>query len=343
MYICVLASAPDPNEVPYDPSYYMNGYRWKQHYVETTNVEKQISDLMEEGVDTFINLCDGTPDDALSGIALVRALEKANAAFTGADSKFFDPTRDEMKNAAKKVSVPTPNWVFVNRAQDAEKVAKRLKFPMLVKPPHGYASVGIRRNSRVTDIEQLRAQIAVEVEEFGRALIEEFIDGREFTCLIAENADDPKKPLTFMPVEFIFPQGESFKHYDMKWVDYEQMSVAVVNDPKIEKTLREQTARVFKELGGNGYARCDYRMDANGVIYMLEINPNCGIFYAPHEPGSADFSLMNDPVTDHEKFMKLIIRNAHKRRERVEMERALAKPPKRAPRKRAVVEQMAYS
>ncbi|CAG1016944.1 D-alanine--D-alanine ligase [Anaerolineales bacterium] len=339
MYICVLTSYPDENDVPYDPSAYMNGYRWKQHFVGPVDVEKQIRDLMAEGVDVFINLCDGTPDDALSGIALVHALEKYNAAFTGADSKFFDPTRDEMKNAARRVSVPTPNWVFVNRVEDAEKVAKRLKFPMLVKPPHGYASVGIRRNSRVENIEQLREQMRVEIDEFGRALIEEFIEGREFTCLIAENPDDPKNPLTFTPVEFIFPTGESFKHYDMKWVDYERMSVAVVSEPKIQKTLRQQTMRVFKELGGNGYARCDYRMDASGTIHMLEINPNCGIFYAPHEPGSADFSLLNDP-TDHKKFMKLIIRSGQNRQARIAAEKAV----KRQPRKRAIeLEQMAYS
>jgi D-alanine-D-alanine ligase len=340
MYICVLASLPDDDDIPYDPSAYMNGYRWKQHLVQPRDVEKQIRDLMAEGVETFINLCDGTPDDALSGIALVHALEKYNAAFTGADSKFFDPTRDEMKNAARRVSVPTPNWMFVNRVEDAEKVVKRLKFPMLIKPPHGYASVGIRRNSRVENIDQLREQLQVEINEFGRALIEEFIEGREFTCLIAENPDDARNPLTFTPVEFIFPSGESFKHYDMKWVEYEKMSVAVVSDPKIQKTLRQQTMRVFKELGGNGYARCDYRMDASGMIYMLEINPNCGIFYPPHEPGSADFSLLNDP-TNHDKFMKLIIRNAHKRQVRIAAERMVTK---RQSRKRPVeIEQMAYS
>jgi D-alanine-D-alanine ligase len=339
MYICVLTSLPEENDIPYDPSPYMKGYRWKQHLVQPKHVEKQILDLMDEGVDVFVNLCDGTPDDQLSGIALVRALEKHGAAFTGADSKFFDPTRDEMKNAARRVSVPTPNWVFVNRVEDAEKVVKRLKFPMLVKPPHGYASVGIRRKSRVQNINELKEQLAIEIEEFGRALIEEFIEGREFTCLIAENPEDPKKPVTVKPVEFIFPKGESFKHYDMKWVDYAKMSVEAVSDPKIEKTLREQTARVFRELGGNGYARCDYRMDADGVIHMLEINPNCGIFYPPSEPGSADFSLLNDTI-NHTKFMKLIIRSGQKRQARMAAEKLLKRPS----RKRAVeVEQMAYS
>ncbi len=66
-------------------------------------------------------------------------------------------------------------------------------------------------------------------------------------------------------------------------------------------------------MDGNGYARCDYRMAADGTIYMLEINPNCGIFYSPEEPGSADFSLIHDPVYNHQKFLKLIIRSAQKR------------------------------
>ena len=32
--------------------------------------------LIHEGVDVFFNLCDGTPDDALSGIGLVQMMEK---------------------------------------------------------------------------------------------------------------------------------------------------------------------------------------------------------------------------------------------------------------------------
>jgi D-alanine-D-alanine ligase len=315
MYICVLTSIPDENDPPYDPSPHMNGYKWKHYLVHPKNVDRQIRALMDEGVEVFINLCDGTPDDALSGIGLVKAMEKLGAAFTGADSAFFDPTRQQMKSAARKAGVPVPSAVFIDSIEDVDKAVRRLKFPMLTKPPHGYASIGITRASRVTNVEELRAQVEISLKEFGRVLVEEFIEGREFTCLIAENPDDPQNPITFKPVEFIFPEGESFKHYDMKWVDYEKMSVASVSDPHIEQVLRDQTTRVFKTLEGNGYARCDYRMGSDGTIYMLEINPNCGIFYSPSEPGSADFSLLNDPVFNHPKFLKLIIRAAKKRQQ----------------------------
>jgi D-alanine-D-alanine ligase len=188
------------------------------------------------------------------------------------------------------------------------------------------------------NVEQLKVQAGREIEQFGRALLEEFVEGREFTCLITENPDDANHPITFKPVEFIFPDGESFKHYDMKWIDYEKMSVAPVDDKRIEKTLRDQTARVFKAMNGNGYARCDYRMDADGTILMLEINPNCGIFYAPHEPGSADFSLMNDPVYNHHKFLNLIIRSAKNRQERM-----IAAKMKKRQIKKERVEELVYA
>jgi D-alanine-D-alanine ligase len=301
-------------------------------------VEKQIRELMNEGVDVFVNLVDGTPDDPLSGIGLVQIMEKLGVAFTGADSKFFDPSRQEMKAYAKKANVPAPNWVMVDRVEDVERVAKRLRFPVLVKPPHGYASVGITRNSRCENVDQLKVQVGRGIEQFGRALLEEFVEGREFTCLIAENPDDPNDPITFKPVEFMFPEGESFKHYDMKWVDYEKMSVAPVSDRRIEKVLRDQTTRLFRTMDGNGYARCDYRMSSDGTIHMLEINPNCGIFYAPDEPGSADFSLLNDRVYNHHKFMKLIIRAAQKRRDNL-----MASRVKKQSVKKQRVEQMAYT
>lgn len=267
---------------------------------------------MDDGVDVFINLCDGTPDEPVSGIQLVKALEKLGAAFTGAAASFFDPTRQEMKRAAARVGVPTPASTFVKSMADVERASRTLRFPMLVKPPHGYASYGIRKESRVTNVEDLKTQAAITMKDDGRALIEEFIEGREFTCLVAENPDDPAQPFSFQPVEFIFPEGESFKHYDMKWVDYNAMKVVIVEDPKYDRRLRDYTLKVFQALKGNGYARCDYRLGKDGEIYMLEINPNCGIFYPPTDAGSADFSLMNDPI-GHQGFMDLVIRSALKR------------------------------
>ncbi len=345
MYICVLSSLPEANDPPYDPSPHLEGRKWRHHVVQNTDVEEQIRSLMDDGVDVFINLCDGTPDELVSGIKLVKTMEKLGAAFTGAASSCFDPTRQEMKRVAARVGVPTPASTFVKSTADVERAGRTLRFPMLVKPPHGYASYGIRKESRVTNVEDLKKQAAITMKNDGRALIEEFIDGREFTCLAAENPDDPAHPLTFQPVEFIFPEGESFKHYNMKWIDYDKMRVAVVDNPEYDRRVREYTLKVFQAFGATGYARCDFRLGNDGEIYMLEINPNCGIFYPPFDPGSADFSLMNDPI-GHQGFMDLIIRSALKRqaealrvvlKQEVSRSQMKRQPAKREQTKKAVV------
>ncbi len=344
MYICVLSSLPEENDPPYDPSPHLEGRKWRHHVVQNTDVEEQIRSLMDDGVDVFINLCDGTPDEPVSGIKLVKTLEKLGAAFTGADSTCFDPTRQEMKRVAARVGVPTPASTFVKSMADVERAARTLRFPMLVKPAHGFASFGIRKESRVETVEALKEQAAITMKNDGRALIEEFIEGREFTCLAADNPDDPAHPLTFQPVEFIFPEGESFKHYNMKWVEYDRMRVAVLDDAEYDRRVRDYTLRVFQAFGASGYARCDFRLGKDGEIYMLEINPNCGIFYPPFDPGSADFSLLNDPI-GHQGFMDLIIRSGLKRQAealRVVLKQEVSRPAvkrqtsKREPKKAVV-------
>ncbi|MEZ4832731.1 MAG: hypothetical protein R2873_12165 [Caldilineaceae bacterium] len=113
---------------------------------------------------------------------------------------------------------------------------------------------------------------------------------------MAENVEDPMNPFAYQPVEFHFPPGETFKHFEMKWIDFRNMSGVAVTDPDISRRLQEMTRRLFVGLKGTGYGRCDIRMDADGELYLLEINPNCGMFYPPEDPGSADLCLYYDPV-----------------------------------------------
>jgi D-alanine-D-alanine ligase len=183
---------------------------------------------------------------------------------------------------------------------------------MIVKHPNSYGSIGLTRQSRVDTTEQLVTQVERMIAVYDRALVEEFIEGREFTALVAENPDDTADPTVYLPVEFCFPPGETFKHFDMKWIDYKDMSCIPCTDPELIARLQESSKKLFVGLGGTSYARCDLRMDHSGELYMLEINPNCGIFYPPSDPGSADFILLNDP-TGHIGFLDQILRAAFKR------------------------------
>ena len=149
----------------------------------------------------------------------------------------------------------------------------------------------------------------------GAALIEEFIEGTECTVLVAENPDDPARPKTYTPIQFRFPEGETFKHSAMKWVDYEMMSAFPVDDSVLDGRLREASARFFVALKGASFGRCDLRVDRSGVPFMLEINPNCGVYYPPKDAGSADLCLAHDPE-GHVGFTRRLIRAALSRASR---------------------------
>jgi D-alanine-D-alanine ligase len=135
---------------------------------------------------------------------------------------------------------------------------------------------------------------------------------------VAENPDDPARPKTYTPVQYRFPEGETFKHADMKWVNFAKMAALPVDDPVLDARLRDVSARFFFALKGASFGRCDLRVDRSGAVFMLEINPNCGVYYLPKDAGSADLCLSHDPE-GHAGFTRQLIRAAlHRHRQRTE-------------------------
>ena len=57
-------------------------------------------------------------------------------------------------------------------------------------------------------------------------------------------------------------------------------------DPVLDARLRDVSARFFVALNGASFGRCDLRVDRDGTPYMLEINPNCGVYYRPEMPAA---------------------------------------------------------
>jgi D-alanine-D-alanine ligase len=215
-----------------------------------------------------------------------------------------------MKSVCRQHGTLAPLGITVtNNANNLESKIKRLRYPLIVKHPNSYGSIGLIKESRVTSFDELQVQLTRMLELFGGALVEEFIEGREFSVLVSENPDDPENPVSYVPVEVIFPAGESFKHTDMKWYRYEELQCNPVTDPELSTRLREMSAKLFVGLNGTGYGRCDIRMNAEGELYMLEINPQGAIFYPPEEPGMADYILRYDP-RGHAGFVDLLFRSA---------------------------------
>ena len=321
MRICLLTNQ-DLLAVPFaaddwpcDPRPFHPEAHWEVESVKRRTSVAQVTRRIEEGFALFFNLCDGAADQDSPGIEVVRTLEAHGVAFTGATSEFYEPSREAMKRACRAQGIDTPRYVLARCEADLERAALELRFPLFVKHYSSYSSVDLSRRSRVCSPAGLRQQGRKIMRRHGAALIEEFIDGMEVTVLVAENPDDPARARTYTPMQYRFPEGETFKHAELKWVDYDKMCAFPVADPVLDARLRDVSARFFVALNGASFGRCDLRVDRSGTPFMLEINPNCGVYYPPEDAGSADLCLAHDSE-GHAGFTRQLIRAAMQRNAR---------------------------
>lgn len=321
MKVCVLYCSdevssdgvPLPARAPIELADYGPRHDYTYHELTKHTAIRALGKLAGGDFDVFLNRCDGAWDEARPGIEVIRALERLELAFTGAGTAFYEPSRQAMKLVCHYLGIACPRGVAARGRGDNSVVTSRLRFPMIVKHPNSYDSIGLTPASKVQTLAELEEQIDRMTDTFGAALVEEFVEGREFTVLVAAREDSRSMPKTYPPVECVLPRGETFKHYDLKWRDYRRLEWRPVRDEVLAEQLMRISAELFHGLGGSGYARCDIRLASTGVPYMLEINPNCSVFYPPVAPGGADAVLHAIPG-GHEEFIETILAEALARR-----------------------------
>src|SRR5262245_38142386 len=134
MRICILT---DEEFQDFDPTPYMQGFDW-----EMVTMTDPVMDVLREldarqDFHVYLNLCEGYEEDEDSdwdyqGIDVVKALEELNLPFTGADSRFFDPSREEMQAAADAHRVGFAKGYQVRSVEEAQRLAKNLRYPIMV-------------------------------------------------------------------------------------------------------------------------------------------------------------------------------------------------------------------
>ena len=301
---------------PYDPSQYLPTnlpWEWEMAFVDKARSHAQIQKLRNRKFDLYFNLCEGCYDEDFAGEDVIRALEYFNLPYTGGNGKFHSVTKQNMKNISSFSGVQTPCYCFVFDNFEIDLAIKHIKtYPMIVKHYNGYGSIGMTKKSKVNNDDELREQAQIMIKEYGGALIEEFIEGREFTVLVFEDLDNPQEPIVLNPVEFRFPAGDTFKTFALKYLDFQGMETHSISDVELDKKLREMTKKVFVNMSATGYGRSDIRVDKNGEPYFLELNPMPTMFCPPDAMGSADFIMKHDKTTTPEKMIYHIMQTAFK-------------------------------
>jgi D-alanine-D-alanine ligase len=274
---------------------------------------KQLKALQHKGYDVFVNLCEGYLEWEVPSIDVIYTLELLNLPFTGPTTKLYDPPKPLMKYVAYCAGVATPNYVLMHSLDDIEQAAL-LQYPLFVKPAKAGDSLGVDDTSLVQSKEALLQKVQDLLQEYDELLVEEYIDGKEFTVLVAASADG-KTCRVFKPVEYVFPEGRAFKTYALKTSELHPDCNHPCSDPATEVQLREAAAAIFKGFSGVGYARLDFRQKPDGSLYFLEINFTCSVFYTDGYEGSADFILQFDGI-GQQGFLQHIIAEGMARHQR---------------------------
>jgi D-alanine-D-alanine ligase len=154
-----------------------------------------------------------------------------------------------------------------------------LRFPLIVKPNAEGSSKGIGNTNVVDTEEGLRAAVRSVLDRYRQpAIIEEYVAGREFTVGLLGD----KRPRVLPPMEIRFKNLTVERPvYDFvvkqeweKHVYYEcPATLTDIERKSIEKIVRD----TFWALDCRDVARIDLRMDAQGRIYVIEVNPLPGL------------------------------------------------------------------
>lgn len=300
MKVCVLQADYSTTGVDYknyDPPRYLTTLLPNDEvdhvFLNKLTTYRQLKELKKKNYDIFINLCEGYLEWEVPSIDVIHSFELLDLPHTGPTAKLYDPTKELMKYVAHCEGVKTPGYFLIEQTQDIDKVEQFLTYPMFIKPSKAGDSLGIDENSVLYNKQDLLKKVVEIYNDYGPLLVEEYIDGREFTVLVAANADG-KTCKVFKPVEYVFPEGKAFKTYSLKTSELHPDCNFPCTDPVLDKKLRAATEKIFKGFNGVGYARMDFRVNDDNEIFFLEVNFTCSVFYTDGYEGSADFVLKFD-------------------------------------------------
>ncbi|NSW44411.1 MAG: hypothetical protein HPY79_01090 [Bacteroidales bacterium] len=295
------------NEPEINPLPYLKEYITKQFFLSKNN-SFQILENIYRHYDICLNLCDGAEGDDRPGIEVVQFLEKKTMPFTGAGSAFYEPSRIAMKDAALKSKVMIPAYQYIHKIEELSTL--KLQFPIIVKHFNSYSSIGLTKESVVFDFDSLQQQTRRMLKLYKKVLLESYIEGDEYTVLVASVSKNEVK--AYYPAKIIFPHGEHFKYFDLKWQNHHKMKYIPCPNKGVADLLMEKSIAIYKNMNGSGYARFDYRIDKHNNLYFLELNPNCSLFYPPNNASSAD-EILSFKQNDKQTFVNTILSYAVQR------------------------------
>tara|TARA_R110002167_G_scaffold257876_1_gene464389 strand:+ start:270 stop:1166 length:897 start_codon:yes stop_codon:yes gene_type:complete len=164
------------------------------------------------------------------------------------------------------LDLKTPQY---RKMKDADDIAD-LKFPLAIKPHNQGSSVGVYKAHN-----KMEAKKSYHLaKRYGEVMAEEWVEGKELAVSIVGDQ--------VLPSIWIEPKSE-FYDYDAKYEGGTTYHCPSGLNSEQETQVRNIAQEAFYAVGGSGWGRVDFILDAGGVFWLIEVNT---------VPGMTDLSLV---------------------------------------------------
>jgi D-alanine-D-alanine ligase len=243
--------------------------------------------VLENPVDIVFNIAEGWRTRSREA-HVPSVLEMLGIPYTGSDPLTLALTLD--KGMAKRVvmsaGVLTPKFAVLRRAEDLNH---HLSFPLILKPAWEGSSMGIRRNSKIEDINEFEEKFEWLINSYREpGLVEEFIQGEEVTVGVMGNGNP--RVMGMMMIRPRRGSSEDFIYSLEVKRNWREEVEYICPPPLSEETFNELTRSAlaaYEALTCRDIARLDFRIGKDGMPYFLEANPLPGL-----NPETGDLSIM---------------------------------------------------
>ena len=255
------------------------GHEPAMHELDGTT--KSLLGLARLECDLVFNLCESFADDDTADFKIAAFLELIGKKYTGSGTHGLMLAQD--KAIAKKIfsfhGVHTP--VFARSYRGRLDFSHDLQFPVIVKPAREDGSIGIEFSAVVSSIRELMERMDWLHANFDSpVLIEEYIEGRELYVGVIGNDKPEALPVVELDLSKLPDGTPRIASAEVKWGKgtkaYRDTKSAIATDLSEESVLALQQTAVaaYQALELRDYGRVDMRLQSDGRVQVIEVNPN---------------------------------------------------------------------
>jgi D-alanine-D-alanine ligase len=308
-----IAGKSDAEIIEYKTEYdVVTGLREHGHEVQPLGLYDDLTPL-RRAIQNFkphivFNLLEEFHGEPMLDQNVVSYLELIRMPYTGCNPRGLMIARDKAlsKMILHHHRIRIPRFAVVPAGRKLKRKPARLTYPLIVKSQIEESSFGIAEASIVHNDEKLAERIDFMHAKVGTDLIlEQYVDGRELYVGVMGNTRLQVLPVWELEMRKLRSDAPRIATRQVKWnrkfQERRGIKLGPARDlpPEVERLLVRTTKRLYRLLQLSGYARVDFRLDAQGRPFFLEANPNPEIGYGEEFAEAAEAAGIDyEPLLD---------------------------------------------